>query len=45
MIFARMDTLQIGQDSSLFYVAYAIYLEANERHWKANDMYNLGLSR
>lgn len=44
-VFKQMEALHIGQDSAIFYGAYAIFLEAQGKFLMANNMYQLGLSR
>ncbi|XP_057951870.1 mitotic spindle checkpoint protein BUBR1 isoform X2 [Malania oleifera] len=45
VIYKFLDANNIGQMHSVYFISYALHMESKNKNKKANDIYNLGISR
>lgn len=45
VIFSFLDSNEIGQTHAIFFISYALHMEAKNKIKTANDIFNCGLSR
>lgn len=45
VIFSFLDSNEIGQTHAIFFISYALHMEAKNKIKTANDIFNRGLSR
>lgn len=45
VIFSFLDSNEIGQTHSIFFISYALHMESKNKIKTANDIFNRGISR